>query len=138
MRQAALAPKMEGALRPYVPRQTRSLDARVADRWSFQNLLHVSGPGREQEYEIRKLTDDALLLRGGLAGEEPEIVPAGSGSAALGDLHIRSEAFYLTANELVLPGSASATWQNEPLPSGRIPERARSGLSSLLLDSWND
>jgi hypothetical protein len=54
---------------PYVLRQRQPLDGREGVA-VYQNLLYIRGPHHHNRLELRRWNDDAVLLRGRVAGED--------------------------------------------------------------------
>jgi len=112
-------PKDSGA-RACLLRQERYLPAVAGEVSTFQNLFYVTGPGHEQEYELRRLREEAVLIRGPIhplttaSSDLPSPSPltfAGLGrpgrGVQVGPLGVTAALFWTSADELSLVRATS-------------------------------
>lgn len=106
--------------RAFLLRQEKYLPAVAGEISTFQNLFYVTGPGHEQEYELRRLREEAVLIRGPSRSLttapsnlpfSPPLTFAGIGrpgrGVQVGPLGVAAALFLASADELSLARATS-------------------------------
>ena len=119
----------------YTVVQDRSGAKSVGDVTSFQNLFYTTGPGDEQEFQVRSVGDMAVLVKGRRKIKdkpaEGELALIGAGPVTVGGVKIEAEVFYLSRAGIHLTDDGVVTLDGQPVKADIALERVLQGL-------WDD
>jgi len=138
-------PQPDGATRPTILRQNRSLSAKAGDDLIFENLLYTSGPWRQQNYAIRRVAPGVIVIRSqnGAQTDETYLAAANDGGIAIPGLRSDAAAlllgpkgaYMIGGTKLMLDGERFAPTEGRIAASPELTAQFTSFLERLWTTS---
>ena len=124
----------QNELVPWLLRQTVPLKAEKAgDGAGLQNLLYASSPGREQAYEIRRLSQNCVMVRG-----TDELAVMGFGASPEAGINTDAQMYYLSADKGVIAGGGGIALGGIPVLGLQTLGNVQRALPSATAKSVTD
>ena len=138
------APERDGATRPTVLRQSRSLDVQPGDDLFIESLLYSSAPGHSSAFEIRRPSPGTLLIRDAAADDGSaslHLAAVGTDTVSLGDLSTDASLLLLTPPRGYLAGGTHIVLAGRRIAAKdgavTLDQADAAHVEALLVDLWN-
>ena len=115
----------DGAARPTVLSQQKQATLKKGEAATFQNLITVAGEGRPDEFQVKRVSPTALLIKGKTAqGEHLALVGVG-GDSPLSGFKTDAAIYYISGNKVCLFGTSAGAKMTED-----------NSMPALLAELW--